>query len=136
MSEKIQSMTGKTVRIKRECIKEYTDEDGNRGVFVADEQGHEVLSFERFDGFDSVFEVVYDFYGKDLRHYTQGRNPYEVNIDDVKHLLKIKLNAPLRPELYDLFEAKYFEVVKPVTTWVRDENFYDNKYMGCDSDYV
>jgi len=135
MFEKIQSMTGKVVRVNPACIREYTDENGKKGVFVADEQGHEVLDFEYLRGLDGEYDVVFDFYGKDLRHYTQGRDPYEVNTDDMKHLLKLKIHAPLSSEKYQYFEAKYFEVVKPVTTWVRDENYYDNRYMGCDSDY-
>ena len=128
-------MTGKTVRIKREYVKEYTDDNGNKGVFVANEQGHEVLAFEDFRHLDVVYEVVLDIFGKDLRDYTQGRDPYDVNYYDMKHLLKLKVHAPISHEMYTLFEAKYFEAVKPVTTWVRDDEFYDNEYMGCDSDY-
>jgi hypothetical protein len=142
MPEKIQSMTGKHVRVKREYIKSYAlphdqDEEEEREekikYFVADENGHEVLDFETLDPYE-VLEVEFDFYGVDLRDYTQGRAPYEVNTKDIKHMLKVKF-VGYKHQIYRYYEAKYFEVVVPVTTWVRSENFYNNKYMGCDSDY-
>lgn len=150
MSEKIQSMTGKTVRIKREYIRSYTDwvhpydEEGNmildrqieKTIYeIVDDEGR--IIYDSIENpMEQLFDVSFDFYGKDLRHYTQGRDPYEVNTNDVKHLLKVRLRGHFTSEIYGYFDAKHFEVVKPVTTWVRDENYYGNKYMGCDSEYV
>jgi hypothetical protein len=148
MSEKIQSMTGKIVRVNREHIRSYKDwvhpydDEGDMVLDrqievtiyeIVDDEGR--IIYENINPMDSVFDVVFDFYGKDLREYTQGREPYEVNTDDMKHLLKLKLQGAFSSEKYNYFEAKYFEVVSPVTAWVRSENFYNNKYMGCDGDY-
>jgi hypothetical protein len=149
MSEKFQSMTGKVVRVKREYIRSYNDwvhPYDDEGDMVLDRQIevtiHEIVNDEGRivyshieEPLSELFDVVYDFYGVDLRSHTQGSKPYEVNTDDMKHLLKLKPHGNLTHEFYLHLDAKHFEVVIPVTTWVRSENYYDNKYMGCDSDY-
>jgi hypothetical protein len=150
MSEKIQSMSNKVVRFKREHIRSYTDwvhPYDDEGDMVLDKQEERTI-YEILDDngriiyddienpVDDLFDVTLDFYGVDIRSYTQGAKPYEVDTNDVKHLLRIKPRGSMTAELYFFYEAKYLEVVKPETIWVRDENFYKNKYMGCDSEYV
>ena len=150
MSEKIQSMSNKVVRFKREHIRSYTDwvhPYDDEGDMVLDKQEERTI-YEILDDngriiyddienpVDELFDVTLDFYGVDIRSHTQGSKPYEVDTNDIKHLLRIKPRRSMAIELYFFYETRYFEVVKPETIWVRDENFYKNKYMGCDSEYV
>ena len=126
----IRSWRYKKVRIKREFIttESYTDEeassyDGFGNIIKAIIRTYPAVKQETGlhcsvdDPFD-IFEVVMDCFGIDLLKYGDK----EVNLCDLPrptHKIQLKEFGPY------LFDAKYFEVLKPIQTteYVVDETY-------------
>ena len=141
MSEKIQSMIRRYVRLKQEYFYEETytedlcDDDGD----VLEEGGLTVtkyclehkpkvigtrLQYLRKNWAEEAFEVYAEFYGVDMSRFENGF--LTVGYVEPTHMIAMKDldfgSKTCGPTFYD---ASLFEVVKEHKTWLVDTEFYN-----------